>query len=351
MKLLRFQAFTPVTAKLNLIVFEALKPRPGMNRKVSNKAKKQSWLKIGTNLLTLFETGTHTDGLPYLKITDTLKADSPLTNAKKHAAWVKQQAGSAHLNLLIAEDLYQLLLSDVPDVPEEELESAIELKAADLLSYDLDEAMLDIIQLPKEAYRGRMKMAFIIAMQKPSLQQWIIELIQQGIKVSVVDVSVTQLRNFGLRAQNYSESGIFHMQPDKCRLVLNFDNEMVLSRTFETGIKDIIGAEQTVQDDELELTVDAEANSGSTIQMESLALDIRRSFDYYESQLGLGAVAELNILCGEDYAQQVRKLAGKLGVRFNILNPTDYMHFISNEQPDGSDRYYELMGCAFREAV
>ncbi|TCS43179.1 hypothetical protein [Reinekea marinisedimentorum] len=322
-----------------------------MNKQVSYKPKKQSWLKISTDLLTLFETGTHTDGLPYLKVLDTLSADSPLTNAKKHAAWVKQKVNSSHLNLLIAEDLYQLLLSDVPDVPDDELESAIELKAADLLSYDLDDAILDVIRLPKEAYRGRMKMAFIIAMQKPAVQQWIIQLIQQGIKVSTVDISVTQLRNFGLRAQNFTESGIFHIQPAKCRLVLNFQNEMVLSRTFETGLKDMVGAGQTVQDDELEVTVDSASTSGSTIQMESLALDIRRSFDYYESQLGLGAVAELNILCGENYTPLVKTLAGKLGVRFKILNPADFMHLISDQPTNGDGTYFELIGCAFREAL
>jgi MSHA biogenesis protein MshI len=329
-------------------VLGALKVKPVMNQRAKYKPKKQDWLKISTDRLTLFETGMHSDGLPYLKVKETLKAESPLINAKKYAARVKQNTGRSQLNILIAEDLYQLLLSDVPDVPDEELDAAIELKAADLISYDLDDAILDVIRLPKEAYRGRMKMSFIIAMQKQPIQQWLIELIQQGITVNIVDVSVTQLRNFGLRTQNFTESGIFHIQESKCRLVLNYQNEMVLSRTFETGLKDFVGAEETVQEDELELTVDS--NAQSTIQLESLALDIRRSFDYYEAQLSLGAIAELNILCEEASIEHAKTLAGKLGVRFNILDPADYLHIIRDQQANNNETYYELIGCAFREA-
>lgn len=319
-----------------------------MNKQASFHPKKQCWLKIYSDLLTIFETGSHSDGLPYLKIIASLPADSPLNNPSTHIDWVKQNITTSQLNILIAEDLYQLLLSDVPDVPDSELDAAIELKAADLISYDLDDAILDVIRLPSEAYRGRMKMAFIVAMQKLPVQQWLVELIQKGVKVGVVDVSATQLRNFGLRTRNFPESGIFHLQPKKCRLVLNYQDEMVLSRTFETGLQDIVGAEQTVQEDELEITVDTD--SQTTIQLESLALDVRRSFDYYESQLGLGAVAELNILCGADYVDVAKTLAGKLGVRFNIINPADYLHIFADEETVGSGNFYGLIGSVYREA-
>lgn len=319
-----------------------------MGIKANYRPAKQCWLKISSSGLTVFETGTHSDGLPYVSIKARQQAEAPLDHPAKHAAWVKKHATASQINLLLSEDLYQLLLSDVPDVPDEELESAIELKAADLISYDIENAIMDVIQLPSAAYRGRMKMAFIVATQKSAVQQWLIELIQLGTKVKTVDVLVTQLRNFGLRVQNFTESGIFQIMPNRSRLLLSYDDEMVLSRTFDTGLKDLVSTTRTVQEDELELTVDDDAQA--SIQLESLTLDVRRSFDYYESQLGLGAVAEMNILCGSDHRQMAENIARKMGIRFNLIDPTDYLHIFAEDEVHGSGTYYELIGTAFREA-
>jgi len=295
--------------------------------------------------MTLFETGTSKDTLPYLSVTATTRINNPLENADTNAQWVKEHVKGS-VNFLLAEGLYQLLLSDVPDVPDEELESAIELKAADLISYDLDDAVMDIIQLPSEAYRGRMRMAFIVASKKEPLRQWLMALIQKNIRVAFIDIEITQLRNLALANQNYNESGIFHLQSDQSKLVLNFNNEMVLSRAFDIGLTSLIN-ETTVQDGELELTVSEDAQS--EIQIESLVLEIRRSFDYYEAQLGLGAIAEIHFLCHSDHQDLAEKLAKKLGVRFSLLRPEDFMH-IQLPDPDSDPvAYYGLAGSIYRE--
>jgi MSHA biogenesis protein MshI len=310
------------------------------------KQVKRHWLFLGERRLILFETGTK-QALPYLKILDSQNVDDPLGTPTKHLSWLSQ-FGVKKLNILLANAHYQLLLSDVPEVPEDELADAIELKAADLISYDIDDALIDVIQLPSEAYRGRMKMAFIVAMQKTPVVHWLTELIQLGITVDLIDIELTQLRNLAVSHQSFNESGILHLKASNSHLLLNFNQEVVLSRNFDIGLSSLV-TETTVQDGELELTV-TEDNQ-SEIQIESLVLEIRRSFDYYESQLGLGSVAEIQFLCDEQYEQLANDLARRLGVRFVLVRPSDFMQLQLSDEHQDPVNYYNLIGSVYREVL
>jgi MSHA biogenesis protein MshI len=287
------------------------------------------------------------NALPFLDVKAAMPAENALESAAKYVPWVKEHCGKK-INILLSNELYQLLLSDVPEVPDDEMESAIELKAADLISYDIDDAVIDIIQLPSQAYRGRMRMAFIIAMQKAPLQKWLTELIQCGVKVDIIDVGITCLRNLAVSHQNFSESGILHLQRSHSRLLLNFDNEMVLSRSFDIGLNNLVN-ETTIDDGELELTVTE--TTQSEIQIESLVLEIRRSFDYYEAQLGLGAIAEMIFLCDEQFEATVEEVAKRLGVRFVLLRPADYIQIRLSQEDLDPIHYFGLTGAIYREAL
>jgi MSHA biogenesis protein MshI len=320
---------------------------PLMAKTKKSKYTKQQWLYFTEHSLSLIETGLGSNSLPYLDVKASVRAANPLEAAAVHADWVQSKV-SGKLNFLISNELCQLLLSDVPNVPDDEVESAIELKAADLISYDIDDAAMDIIQLPTEAYRGRMKMAFIIAMKKTPLAQWLTELIQRGIKVDIIDVEITTLRNLAVFHQNFNESGILHLQQASSRLVLNYNQEMVLSRSFDIGLAGMI-SETVVDDGELELTVTE--NSHSDIQLESLVLEVRRSFDYYESQLGLGSIAEMMFLCDEQHEHLAQEISKRLGVRFVMIRPSDFVQIKLSQEDLDPVHYFGLAGAIYREAL
>ncbi|MDN3650614.1 hypothetical protein QWZ13_17045 [Reinekea marina] len=312
-----------------------------------NKSATAQWLYLTSQSMTVFRTQASLGKLPSVHIVAHQAVEDPLLHPAAHVDWVKKHL-KGNINLLLADSLYQLLLSDVPEVPEDEIESAIEFKAADLIHYDIEEAALDVIQLPDEAYRGRMKMAFIIATQKKPLREWSMALIQKGIRIDVIDVEHTQLRNLTVHLQNYSETGLFHLENARGRLVLNFSGEMVLSRTFDSGLSTLI-TENTIQEDELEITQSDDAQDD--IQLETLVLEMRRSFDYYESQLGLGSIAEVHLLCLPEHAELSTKLAHKLGMRFSPITLSDFMQFTSADELIDPNQMLALAGTAFRETV
>lgn len=314
---------------------------------LNKKTKNQHWLYIDESSLSILVISQNKDSLPTMYVKAQLSVQTPLEQPLKYAAWV-QQFVKGRLNILLAHSLYRLILSDIPDVPPAELRGAIEIKAEDLLPFPIDQASLDVIHLPPEIYRGRMRMAFIVAMQSPPLRDWLMQLVAAGIAVDVIDIEVTQLRNFAVYHQKYNSSGILHLRANKSLLLLHYNNEMVLCRDFDIGLSNVL-ADQVVHDGELELTVADETQS--EIQIAALVLEIHRSFDYYESQLGLGVVAELQFICDASQEAFAQELERRLGNRFVIKRLADFMQLSAYGDDVNLNAYHSVAGLVYRGAL
>ncbi|WP_108126048.1 hypothetical protein [Saccharospirillum mangrovi] len=262
----------------------------------------------------------------------------PLQHPERLADWLAQQTKGT-VKILLGEGYYQLLLVDVPDVPADEMEAALRLKAAELLHYDLEDASLAVILLPAQAYHGRTRMAFVVATRKEPLRQWGLALAKHGLTLTSVDIDQLQLRNLALRASDQPQNGLLHLRDDHCQLLLIYQDELVLSRRFDIGY--------------LDLGADAEGDAlvleGQTdIQRDSLVLELRRTFDYYESQLGLGSINQLQLIGWPGTSGMIEDLGAKLGLRFNPIQLTD---FISMPDAPLPEALLPLAGAAFRGAA
>lgn len=276
--------------------------------------------------------------LPLLHPQPWQDSDDPLHRADDLADWVAEHASGA-INLLLGEGYYQLLLVDVPEVPADEMEAALRLKAAELLHYDLDEASLEVILLPAQAYHGRTRMAFVIAAHQQPLRQWALALAKRGLTLTEIDIDQLQLRNLALLANGQQQSGLLHLRSDHCQLLLIYQGELVLSRRFDIGYQDL-GAD--AEGDALVL-------EGQTdIQRDSLVLELRRSFDYYESQLGLGSIHQLQLTGWPGTQGMIEDLGTKLGLRFVPLLLEDYVRVADNTLPEP---LLPMAGIAYREAA
>lgn len=280
--------------------------------------------------------------MPRLSRFDWRAETDVLDRSKELAGWAAEKS-SGPVNLLLGEGLYQMLMVDVPDVPADEIESALRLKAADLISYDIEDATLDVILLPADAYRGRLRMAFVVAAMKSPLRQWALELAKRGLTVNVIDVDQLQLRNLAIRSQQRHQTGLLHLGPDRCRLVLLYENELVLSRQFDIGYQSLgmAGPEEPA------LTLEGQDD----IQLESLVLELRRSFDYYESQLGLGGIGDVSLLGWPGDVGLATSLGDKMGARFHPLMPEDLVLLPEPLEGTVPDPLIPLLGTAFRETA
>jgi MSHA biogenesis protein MshI len=264
----------------------------------------------------------------------------PIEKPDALADWVAEHC-RGQLNLLLDDSSYQMMLVDVPDVPADEVEAALHFKAADLISYDLDEATIDLISLPAEAYRGRLRMSFVIAAHKPPLIAWAMAMGQRGHSIQCIDIDQLTLRNTAVRALDRDQGGLLFFEANRCRLILLFEREIVLSRQFDIGFTDLgitLGGEP-------ELVLEGSLD----IQLESLALEIRRSFDYFEAQLGLGSISDVALIGWPGAPDITETLGAKLESRFRLVHPEDFI--LSPTDADWPVELIPALGTAFRETL
>ncbi|MEX0623481.1 MAG: hypothetical protein WD251_06215 [Saccharospirillum sp.] len=303
-------------------------------------ARQQTWVYLTESGIGLLVLERSRQGIVQVKTSLWRAEDKPLEQAEQLADWVAQHT-RGQLNLLLSEPAYQLLLVDVPDVPATEIDAALRFKAAELISYDLDDAAVDIILLPTEAYRGRLRMAFVVAAGKRPLSDWAMAMAKRGHRIECIDVDQLTLRNTAIRTLERNQSGLLFIEADRCRLILLFNQEIVLSRQFEIGYSNLGLDADGVTGLVLEGTVD--------IQFEALSLEIRRSFDFYEAQLGLGAISEVAVLGWPGEPDISEMLSARLDTRFSLLHPEDFI--LSSTDTDWPVELTPALGAAFRESA
>lgn len=201
-------------------------------------------------------------------------------------------------SLVIHPAYYQLLLTDSPSVEADETHQALSWKVKELLEFPVDQAVIDYFALPDDAYRGRQKMVYVAALQKAQLQRLAEPLETSGLMLDCIEVAELAINNLAARHQH--ERGAFAvLQLFAAEGFINMveDGSLYLSRRFDLGSDEFF--------------------SGHDPQafLNNLLLEIQRSIDYFESQLGKGIVTHLYYLpFGEIYQAIGDFLSEQLGV-------------------------------------
>lgn len=183
------------------------------------------------------------------------------------------------VNLVLHPAYYRLLLVDAPNVPDEELRDAMLWRVKDLISEPIDKVILDIIRLPKDAYEGRMNMLYVAVAPRIHLDLFIEMLLSQDLRPNWIDISELSLRNLVIKLAGNRSSAVVCIKDQGSFVSVITQQQLYLTRNIDVNIE----------------TLHEIANSSES-HAEQLVIDVRRSLDYYESQLGKGSIDQL-IFC------------------------------------------------------
>lgn len=190
-----------------------------------------------------------------------LAISDPLNNAHS----VEAEISSANLagsrcSLVLSAGEYQLLLVEAPEVPTEELKEALLWRVKDLIQYSTDDAIIDFFELPEDAFKGRGKMLYVVAADRSLIEQRIAWLESINLEPVYIDVPEMVLLNVAEKLSE-SEAGTAILYLNEQQSIINMMSlgDLYLSRAL--------------------------SYSHST-QMDNAVLDLQRSMDYFESQIG-----------------------------------------------------------------
>ena len=278
-------------------------------------------------------------------------------------SWLKANAPHGiSVVLVLGDEDYELLLAEAPNVPDDELSAAIEFRIGDLLLQPVEETAIQTMRLPEDAYRGRMSMTHVVAVANEKIANWVTW--AEALKLKVEVITVPEMSLLNVLSVNSINQGIavLELGPKKGSLRLYQDGALYLTRHVAVGIDaldlqanrpdvepvesddaivavneqdidelvidelateeldlteidlaglntDELAIEGLKPEEDFELSADLEESTYvgfapkaqvNEEQVQNLILDVQRSLDYYESQLGLGQITQLWLMAGDD---------------------------------------------------
>ena len=217
--------------------------------------------------------------------------------------------------VLSAED-YQLVQLEAPEVPAAELRSAVRWALRDLVNFPVQEAVIDVFEVPEHARYVESRMVFAVAARGEAVRR-VVELVKPRARgFDVIDIPELCLRNLStLLPQDEAGVALLALAEDFAQLVLTCQGILYLARRIDYGAR----SEALARRDTLSLREAADPELG--IEPELLATELQRSLDYYESHFDRTPISELVVAAGDARGEKVKQaLQSATGLSTSLLD-------------------------------
>lgn len=213
--------------------------------------------------------------------------------------------GGHHFTSLLAPGEYQILLVEAPNVPAEELKTAIRWKIKDSLNCHIDNATVDVLLIPaSKSGPERAQSVYAVAAANDIIQKHMALFEQAKISVDVIDIPEMAQRNI---------AALFE-QEDHALVLLAFDDNGGLL-TFTSGGELYLARRIDINAGQLQ---DANENLREQCR-DRVELELQRSLDYFDRQFNHLSVSRV-LVSAPDSAGLVEYLASTMGTKVERLD-------------------------------
>lgn len=173
---------------------------------------------------------------------------------------------------------YSLLLTEAPDVPPEELRAAIRWRVKDLIDFHINDATLDVFDLPGDKTSGRARSMYAVAARSAAIQRRADLMHAAGINLDVIDIPEMAQRNLAmLLPEDAKGVALLSFTATNGLITISKQGEIYLSRSLDVGL------------DALAHFADA------TSLFDRIVLEVQRSLDYYDSHFRQAPIATIAV--------------------------------------------------------
>jgi len=230
---------------------------------------------------------------------------------------------------------YQMLLVEAPSVPQNELKSAIRWRIKDMIDYHVDDAALDVLDIPAEESPAgaRSHSMYAIAARNDVIQSCIERSESLRVPLSVIEIPETAQRNIASLFEMEGDArgiALLHLDERSSLLTVNCRGELFLARRFEIGLEHLRGARDDATD--------------------RILLELRRTFDHFERQFRNASIGRLLLAPQPGRDSLAARFADELGLAVETADLGAVLAFDGNGTPDAETqwRLFHLFGAALR---
>jgi MSHA biogenesis protein MshI len=136
---------------------------------------------------------------------------------------------------LLRPDQYQMLLVEAPAVKPDELKSAMRWRIKDMLDYHVDDATIDVLDVPVPAGAGqRAHYMYTVAARNDTIRSTIERFAAAGMPLAVIDIPDTAQRNLAVRLETDRRAVVaLTFDAHGGLITVNFGGELYLSRRLD----------------------------------------------------------------------------------------------------------------------
>lgn len=170
---------------------------------------------------------------------------------------------------------YQLLSVEAPNVPADELKTAVRWRLKDMLDFHVDDATIDVLNVPAgNSGSGRPQSMFAVAARNSLIQARQEQFRDAGMGLSVIDIPEMAQRNIAALLEPEGR-GVALLSFDRSGglLTVTYQGELYLARRVDVTLEQLQGDRQ--------------------LALERVALELQRSLDHFDRQYSFINVSKL----------------------------------------------------------
>ena len=179
-------------------------------------------------------------------------------------------------NAILPINAYRIQQVEAPNVEPDEMKQAVKWLIKDYLDFHIDDAVIDLFDLPEDAIRGDAAMKYVVAAKESEVRD-IIDLIDDsGLELEWIDVLELSLKNLATLIEVEDKGlAVIRLHGVDGSISITKQAAFYFSRRFSIAADQIEASKFYTSDD--------------------FIIEVQRSLDYYERHLGQTAPANIVI--------------------------------------------------------
>ncbi len=231
---------------------------------------------------------------------------------------------------------YQMLMVEAPNVPQAELKSAIRWRIKDLLDFHVDDATVDVLDVPPESVQaGRNHSMYAVAARNEIIQERVKTFETAHIPLTAIDIPEVAQRNISaLHETEGRGAALLYFNDEFGLLTITKDGELYFTRRIEIGLSQIRGA-----------TPDAREELFGRV-----VLELQRTFDHFDRQYHYVPIAKVLLGPEPEETGLLAHLKANLDIPVERVDLLGRLSFNGHGAPDTATqwRLFHLIGASLR---
>lgn len=238
---------------------------------------------------------------------------------------------------LLKFDEYQMLLVEAPNVPAEELKTAIRWRVKDMLDYPVDDATFDVLDIPPDRNAAtKTHSMYAIAAPNKVIEQRQALFEKARIPLRAIDVMEMAQRNISAMLEPEQRGlAMLSFDAEGGLLTITFCGELYLSRRVD------VSARQLAESDKEQ----------KTAYFDRITLEMQRSLDHFDRQFHFITLSKLMLAPTQGVEGLREYLSANMYVPVEILDLVDVFDFSATPELARQERqsmFFATLGAALR---